>query len=138
MVNLKMRKKNLILVTLVLLVLMFSFGCTESITSNPENTLKKYVIYYNGIQGDDIYDLFSNDLKKEYSKDQIHNIVYATDYSISDYEIIEKTVTDKVTTLNVDITWDMEGIHITNNYNIEFVFEDDEWKINSNVIRYHP
>jgi hypothetical protein len=117
---------------------MFSFGCTESITSNPENTLKKYVIYYNGIQGDDIYDLFSNDLKKEYSKDQIHNIVYATDYSISDYEIIEKTVTDKVTTLNVDITWDMEGIHITNNYNIEFVFEDDEWKINSNVIRYHP
>jgi len=58
--------------------------------------------------------------------------------TISTEIVIEKTVTDKVTTLNVDITWDIEGIHKTNNYNIEFVFEDDEWKLNSDVIRYHP
>ena len=139
MVDSKMSEMNLIVVALVLLGLVFSFGCTESISS-PENTLKEYVSYFNGFQGDNIYDLLSNDLKKSYSKDQTNNIVYAKrqDYQISDYNIIEKTVSENITTLNVDITWDIEGIHKTNNYNIEFVFEDDEWKLNSDIIRYHP
>lgn len=136
-----MKTYNIIILAVVI-ASMLSLGCTGGSNSQatPEDTFDEYVSYYNGMQGDKIYDLLSASEKGRTSKDRTYNLVlmYRETFSIYDYEIVDTEFSGNKATLNVDITWEVTElqIHNTNNYKVDFILEDEGWKMDSDIITY--
>jgi len=126
-----------IIVVLILLGTLLAIGCTSEPT--PENTLKEQISYIKFNQGNEMYDLLSNEMKEQYTKDKLANKLSVRKemgiLGIKDYNIIEKTVvSENVVTMKVEIVWNLEGYQKTETHNTEFVLEDGLWKINSNPL----
>lgn len=135
-----MKTYNIIILAIVV-TSMLSLGCTGDSNSqeSPEDTIEEYVLYYNGMQGDKIYNLLSTSQKERTSKDKVYNTIlnFREEFKIYDYEIIDTEFSDNKATLNVDITWEISEVqfHKTKNYKVDFVLEDDKWKLDSGIIR---
>ena len=122
-----------IIVVLILLGTLLAIGCTSEPT--PENTLKEQIYCIKFNQGNEMYDLLSNEMKSHYTKDDLANklsMMKEMGMLVKDYNIIEKTVvSENVVTMKVEIVWNLEGYQKTETHNTEFVLEDGLWKINS-------
>ena len=130
-----MNKKTI--VVLILLGTLLATGCTSE--PMPENTLKEQIYCIKFNQGNEMYDLLSNEMKEYYTKDDLANKLSIRKemgiYGINDYNIIEKTVvSETVVTMKVEITWNLDGYQKTEIHNTEFVLEDGLWKINSDPL----
>lgn len=130
-----MNKKTI--VVLILLGTLLATGCTSE--PMPENTLKEQIYCIKFNQGNEMYDLLSNEMKEYYTKDDLANKLSIRKemgiYGINDYNIIEKTVvSETVVTMKVEIAWNLDGYQKTEIHNTEFVLEDGLWKINSNPL----
>jgi len=129
--------KKTIVVVLILLGTLLAIGCTSEPT--PENTLKEQIYCIKFNQGNEMYDLLSSEMKKQYTKDKLANKLSVRKemgiLGIKDYNIIEKTVvSENVVTMKVEIVWNLDGYQKTETHNTEFVLEDRLWKINSNPL----
>lgn len=130
-----MNKKTI--VVLILLGTLLATGCTSE--PMPENTLKEQIYCIKFNQGNEMYDLLSNEMKEYYTKDDLANKLSIRKemgiYGINDYNIIEKTVvSETVVTMKVEIAWNLDGYQKTEIHNTEFVLEDGLWKINSDPL----
>lgn len=130
-----MNKKTI--VVLILLGTLLATGCTSE--PMPENTLKEQIYCIKFNQGNEMYDLLSNEMKEYHTKDDLANKLSIRKemgiYGINDYNIIEKTVvSETVVTMKVEITWNLDGYQKTEIHNTEFVLEDGLWKINSDPL----
>lgn len=130
-----MNKKTI--VVLILLGTLLATGCTSE--PMPENTLKEQIYCIKFNQGNEMYDLLSNEMKEYYTKDDLANKLSIRKemgiYGINDYNIIEKTVvSETVVTMKVEIAWNLDGYQKTEIQNTEFVLEDGLWKINSDPL----
>ncbi|MCK5720917.1 MAG: hypothetical protein KAI84_00120 [Gammaproteobacteria bacterium] len=130
-----MNKKTI--VVLILLGTLLATGCTSE--PMPENTLKEQIYCIKFNQGNEMYDLLSNEMKEYYTKDDLANKLSIRKemgiYGINDYNIIEKTVvSETVATMKVEIAWNLDGYQKTEIHNTEFVLEDGLWKINSDPL----
>ena len=130
-----MNKKTIMV--LILLGTLLATGCTSE--PMPENTLKEQIYCIKFNQGNEMYDLLSNEMKEYYTKDDLANKLSIRKemgiYGINDYNIIEKTVvSETVVTMKVEIAWNLDGYQKTEIHNTEFVLEDGLWKINSNPL----
>ena len=130
-----MNKKTI--VVLILLGTLLATGCTSE--PMPENTLKEQIYCIKFNQGNEMYDLLSNEMKEYYTKDDLANKLCIRKemgiYGINDYNIIEKTVvSETVVTMKVEIAWNLDGYQKTEIHNTEFVLEDGLWKINSDPL----
>lgn len=132
-----MNVKNIMILVLVVLGLIASLGCIETGSNSgptPEVTLNNYVKYYNNIESDKIYELFNANMKQEYSKDKLYNLLSANrlNFEIDDYEIRDEIKSENSVLMSVDVTWNIRGmVRETRSHLIEFVLEDDVWKISS-------
>jgi len=125
------------IVVLILLGTLLATGCTSE--PMPENTLKEQIYCIKFNQGNEMYDLLSNEMKEYYTKDDLANKLSIRKemgiYGINDYNIIEKTVvSETVVTMKVEIAWNLDGYQKTEIHNTEFVLEDGLWKINSDPL----
>ena len=125
------------IVVLILLGTLLATGCTSE--PMPENTRKEQIYCIKFNQGNEMYDLLSNEMKEYYTKDDLANKLSIRKemgiYGINDYNIIEKTVvSETVVTMKVEIAWNLDGYQKTEIHNTEFVLEDGLWKINSNPL----
>lgn len=122
---------------LILLGTLLATGCTSE--PMPENTLKEQIYCIKFNQGNEMYDLLSNEMKEYYTKDDLANKLSIRKemgiYGINDYNIIEKTVvSETVVTMKVEVAWNLDGYQKTEIHNTEFVLEDSLWKINSDPL----
>ena len=130
-----MNKKTI--VVLILLGTLLATGCTSE--PMPENILKEQIYCIKFNQGNEMYDLMSNEMKEYYTKDDLANKLSIRKemgiYGINDYNIIEKTVvSETVVTMKVEVAWNLDGSQKPEIHNTEFVLEDGLWKINSDPL----
>lgn len=109
-------------------------GCIGGPESTPEESLGDYISYYNAGEFNKIYDeLLSSEVKEEYSKDEFYNMnsISEATFHIEDYEITDRTEENNSVLLTVDVSWNVEALDIqrTKTHNIEFVVEDNRWKM---------
>lgn len=106
-------------------------------TPKPETTISKYVYYYNAVATSLIYDLLSTSAKQKYTKDDVHNFVYAftsNGVHIYDYNVVNKDVHESKAQLDVEITWNVMGYHKTHKYNISLTLEGGEWRLDDLIL----
>ena len=130
------------LLFLVLLTAL-TLGCTEKVSvkeeiakkpPEPEETIRKYVFYYNLRYTDGIYDLLSSKTKMEVSDVYLHNflIPLMRYYSIEKWEVLDKKIYDNNTaTLKLRVVWvdNLYGTWISRTETVKLVLEDGEWKM---------
>jgi len=111
---------------------------TPTPSPKPETTVDLYVVYYNDVATELIYDLLSTSAKQKYTKDDVHNYIYAFTKNgiyIYDYSIINKDVSVSKAQLDVEITWLVGGgYHKTKKHTVSLTLEDGEWKLDDLVL----
>lgn len=126
---------NKIIIAIMVGVILLS-GCVSS-PSIPEDTLNEQVIYNKYIQGNELYDLLSNDLKAKNTADNLQTKlnVYSQVGQITDHNILNESINGNTATYTVEVIWLIGGtVQRTKTYTMTFVLENEEWKISSNPI----
>jgi hypothetical protein len=127
----------------LILLTALTLGCSEKssvkeeITKKPpepEETIRKYVFYYNMHCTDCIYDLLSSKTRKNVSDVYLHNMLIPLMryYSIEKWKVIDKKVYDNNTAiLKLEVVWvdNLYGIWISRNETVKLILEDGEWKM---------
>lgn len=128
--------EKFVLALLIAFLSMVSFsGCIGGPESTSEETLDDYISYYNSSEFNNIYDeLLSSDVKDDYTRDEFHNLnrISEATFRINDYEITGSSDENGSVILNVDVIWNVNAFDIqrTKTHTIEFVVEDNRWKMN--------
>jgi hypothetical protein len=114
---------------------VFFSGCIGGPESTPEETLDDYISYYNSGEFNKIYDdLLSSDVKDDFTRDEFYNLnrISEATFRINGYEITGRSDENDSVILNVDVIWNVNALDIqrTKTHTIEFVVEDNRWKMN--------
>lgn len=111
---------------------------TSSLIPEPEETLDEYVYSFNNLHTEHIYvNLISNELKRDKSEDEVHNLIYAYKLQriqITKYKVINKTITGNTASMDIEFVWDVQGFRKTSIQNINLLLEDNKWKIDGDLI----
>ncbi|ADI73455.1 hypothetical protein Metev_0544 [Methanohalobium evestigatum Z-7303] len=128
--------EKFVLALLIAFLSAVSFsGCIGGPESTPEETLDDYISYYNSSEFNNIYDeLLSSDVKDDYTRDEFHNLnrISEATFRINGYEITGSSDENGSVILTVDVIWNVNAFDIqrTKTHTIEFVVEDNRWKMN--------
>ncbi len=100
----------------------------------PEDTLSSYKSVYNGNKGESVYNLMSSEFKSKNTEDDVVNMVYAArivnNLKIEEFKILDKWSTGENSGIcKVEITYKYGGYQFTETEEIEFVHENDGWKL---------
>ena len=104
----------------------------------PDETINEYVFSFNNLQTEYLYiNLLSDELKKEKSEDEVHNLIYGYKLQrikIIKYNVINKTITGNIVTMEIEFVWDVQGFRQTVTKNVTLLLEDNKWKIADEII----
>lgn len=128
--------KKFILAVLIAFLSIVSFsGCIGGPESTPEETLDDHISYYNSGKFNNVYnELLSSDVKGDYTRDEFYNLnrISEATFRINGYEITGRSDENDSVILTVDVIWNVNAFNIqrTKTHTIEFVVEDNRWKMN--------
>jgi len=138
-------KKILLIFFAITIILVVISGCiTESSKfsnqlPDPEDGVKNFVNAMNQNNATNLYDLYSQEMKDNISKDALYNFGIVRS-KIVNYTIFDKKIEGNKARVYVRLLFDSQNPYLkqtqrysSSNIQMFFVFEDNQWKLSKNL-----